>query len=655
MPRVGVHMQFTTFDGEDHHGLDEALKMAGQVQSVEFKGRAGKEFRIKELPEGLWGLPRLERINVDSCPLAEIPADLCKMKSLRSLRLDDCRIRTLPAELSRMKKLEDVSLIGSPIDWQITLPVLQSIPRLRTLGVGGDDATRLPLDAARTLSLHAVRIYASAAVNFGDFFQALADGPSRVEAMVIHAREWTQPPAEIGLLSDLKDLLIRARLRTFPVEIGNLKKLQSLELDWHNLAELPDGFCELKALRRFVAEHGKLKSLPDRFDRLTALEILRLRGHAIREFPGNMARMKKLREVDLGYNKLSALPKGLEKLPLLERFDFAGNAVPSLQEQAVQACVARLQQLDVELPLHDDMKKQRAVQEVRLNAQHAPLTETAVRWLSRLPALRTLSISNAKELPDNFGSLRQVEELSFHYCNLAKLPDGFGGMCNLCKLSYSGETLTELPAGFGKLSRLQKLDLGRHPIEKLPDDFGNLRSLQTLTISLTRSMTFCGLPALEKLYLYLGDTSLPDVFADFPRLSYCWLCGNRLKKLPGSFSELPRLETLELRADSLDWPSTCQVLSRVASLKALHMMAGKGDLPPELAQLTQLQSLWTNSSDHANGPFPDLSAMTSLRSIWVDGRGLTSSKKAAIKSRLPNGGQGWRQQTSQGLLGYRRD
>ena len=88
----------------------------------------------------------------------------------------------------------------------------------------------------------------------------------------------------------------------YPVQ--ELATLQTLDLSWNQLTDLPESIGQLTQLQKLDLSYNQLTSLPDSISKLTQLQTL-----------------------DLSYNRLTDLPDSISKLTQLQTLNLSGNNI----------------------------------------------------------------------------------------------------------------------------------------------------------------------------------------------------------------------------------------------------------------------------------------------------------------------------------------
>ena len=93
-----------------------------------------------------------------------------------------------------------------------------------------------------------------------------------------------------------------------PHEIGNLSKLQDIDLRFNNLSELPPEIGNLSNLQWLYLPSNKLSELPPEIGNLSSLEVLNLSWNKLSDLPSEIGNLSNLQQLYLGTNNLSDLP-----------------------------------------------------------------------------------------------------------------------------------------------------------------------------------------------------------------------------------------------------------------------------------------------------------------------------------------------------------
>lgn len=181
----------------------------------------------------------------------------------------------------------------------------------------------------------------------------------------------------------------------------------------------------------------------------------------------------------------------------------------------------------------------------------------------------------AKTLPDAFGRLQGLQELSLTNTGLTSLPESLGQLRQLRHLKLAtNQEMKRLPASLTTLPDLHTLQLPANSLKELPADLGRMQSLRTLELgsgkyaSLPTSVTelrhLTHLSVLHSSYI----RELPENIGDMQGLQTLVLTGNtKLERLPDSVGDLPNLQLLDLEDTKLQTlpqslarlPATCVI------------------------------------------------------------------------------------------------
>lgn len=238
----------------------------------------------------------------------------------------------------------------------------------------------------------------------------------------------------------------------------------------------------------------------------------------IEEVPEEVFDLVHLEELSLAGNNLAELPDAIGNLESLEKLQLSGNRLKHLPRN-----IGKLKN-------------------IRGLWLHGNLLETLPEEIGSLQNLQQLSIAGNRlqYIPESIGSLTNLYELVAAGNSLVALPDSIGNMSSLKILDLHGNMLGSVPLSIGSLSILEELWLqGNVPLTILPDTICSLTKLKKLSAADCSLESFpdkcMGLPLLEDLSLYGNRLKeLPLSILDAPKLKKVWIEGNPI--LPTSFS-----------------------------------------------------------------------------------------------------------------------
>lgn len=97
-----------------------------------------------------------------------------------------------------------------------------------------------------------------------------------------------------------------------PEEIGELKKMENLNLEGNSLASLPDSCVNLKALKNVNLSSNKLPSFPLFLCQLTLLDSVDLSSNSLSELPRDVECLTAV-ELNVSRNSIGVLPPELAR------------------------------------------------------------------------------------------------------------------------------------------------------------------------------------------------------------------------------------------------------------------------------------------------------------------------------------------------------
>jgi Leucine-rich repeat (LRR) protein len=234
-------------------------------------------------------------------------------------------------------------------------------------------------------------------------------------------------------------------------------------------------------------------------------------------------------------------------------------------------------------------------------------------------------------LPESFGSLDALSELSLSYNSLSSLPESFGNLTGLASLMLNSNAGLGFPGPVARLEGLEVLWLDSNGIAALPASLGHHPKLAVLTLTsnplvpetlgavfeLTSleflALASCGLTSipgglgalvnLNSLSLNSNAlTSIPDSIGQLAALMYLYIDENLITTLPAAFTDLRELTWVGLTYNRLE------------------------SLPEDLGRLEHLVCLWATGNRIRS--VPESIGSLPLRKLALDANSLSSLPKS---------------------------
>ncbi|MDM8531940.1 leucine-rich repeat domain-containing protein [Anaerolineales bacterium HSG25] len=356
-------------------------------------------------------------------------------------------------------------------------------------------------------------------VNLGSHGMVLAD----VSTLAL-TEEYPLPP-EIGQLKNLQLLeLDYLRLKYLPPEIGQLQNLQTLNVNGNSGLILPSEIGQLKNLQTLAAGNSHGLTLPPEIGQLQNLRYLYLHKAFLKSVPPVVSQLENLQELNLEGNDLVSLSPEIGQLKNLQSLDLYDNKLINLPPEIGQ--LQSLQTLDLQdndlTELPPEIGQLQSLQ--TLNLRDNDLTELPPE-IGQLHSLQTLDISRNDliPLPPEINQLQNLQVLKLNYCNLSKYTPEINQLKNLQLLDLEGNDRIELSPEISQLKNLQLLDLNGNDMKVLPPEIGQLKSLEVLDLSHMRHLTtlpleISQLKNLQKLNLWRTDLTIPPEIEQMPGL-----------------------------------------------------------------------------------------------------------------------------------------
>ncbi|KAF8017577.1 hypothetical protein BT93_H2685 [Corymbia citriodora subsp. variegata] len=341
--------------------------------------------------------------------------------------------------------------------------------------------------------------------------------------------EGQELPKSIGDLKRLEKMnLGYTRIKELPNSIGGLKSLLDLDLQWTDITTLPASIGHLKRLERLFMVYSKIRELHDSIGDLKRLEYTE-----ITELPASIGHLKRLKRLLMYGSKIRVLPKAIGMLDNLEGLTYHDGRNIDITWPPL------LWELDI---FYDDPrslpKLPLGLHYLGLNGVKSPIEQPL---LSELRCLCELTLSRWESKEIEFKQLENLHHLDVDGCKSLVRTSGLSSLGKLERLSiFSCSQLMEIQ-DLEEMESLEKLSIGEcNSIERLRD-LSELHKLKSLSIMECKALQ--SLPDLPNSLEYLFIVN----WSSIERLS-------KLSKLHKLRSLYSNLRLFSRRPPKYAWP-----------------------------------------------------------------------------------------------------
>ncbi|GLT51973.1 hypothetical protein SLA2020_253420 [Shorea laevis] len=410
---------------------------------------------------------------------------------------------------------------------------------------------------------------------------------SKLESMDLSGNQLGSIPDSIGQLSKLESMdLSGNQLGSIPDSIGQLSKLESMYLFGNQLRSIPDSIGQLSKLESMDLSQNQLGSIPDSIGQLSKLEIMDLSGNQLRSIPDSIGQLSNLESMDLFGNQLRSIPDSIGQLSKLKSMDLSQNQLGSILDSIGQ--LSKLESMDLSWnqlgSIPDSIGQLSKLENIYLSSNQFGIGFP--KWLKLPKTIKIVDLSNASisgPLPENIGHMMPM----LMYLSLENNLMNGSVPKSLCNLKY-----------------LLLLDLSNNMLSgNIPKSLCNSKSLRYLDLSnnmLSGSIPNCWRNDQSFIFIDLSSNNLsglfPSTMVQLSSLSVLHLNNNSLHKgLHVALKNLTSLVVLDLGENKFSGNLTSMVGGEINnhSLKVLRLRKNLvfGYIPLELCSLSQMQIL----------------------------------------------------------------
>ena len=363
------------------------------------------------------------------------------------------------------------------------------------------------------------------------------------------------------------------RLLSFPVggtALGTLTSMKTFHAVGNYLCRLPSCFVECENIVSLDLSFNHFTKIPPCVYSLVRLEELSFAHNDIEEVSSEIGQLVNLRQLNLAGNTLSSMPLEIAKCQKIQKLDLSGKFYPRGQMKNFPegvCCLFELAELDLSWQLieriPDGFGSLRRLQQLSLKGNHLLHVSPEI---SKCVKLQSVNLAGAlrlcSQIPAALFTLEDLQSLNLSDNFFTEIPEEVCGLCRLTTLIMQRNALLRVPDNLFQLRYLDHLEFSENYLERLPAAVGNLKRLTYLGLDRNRLTEIpdelCKVTSLVTVVLGSNQlTSLPENIYLLSNLRELLLENNKLTELPLLMDRLEGLvetEGLSLHGNYLRAP-----------------------------------------------------------------------------------------------------
>ena len=246
----------------------------------------------------------------------------------------------------------------------------------------------------------------------------------------------------IGVIKNLKELALSAKLYKIPECIPKLSGLHTLDLNNNMLTKISKEIYKLPNLESLHLCNNKLISISSKIYTLTKLKKLYLSNNKLIAVPRNIDKLHNLTILFADNNQISSIPPSFYKAISLKCINLSNNKISYM----ARLSLPKLKYLDLSSNIinYINMYSCTALIELDLSNNNISRISEDIDSFINLKYL-DLSDNYLSDLPKQICDLTNLTTLILHHNALLELPENLGDFISILKIDVSHNALQELP------------------------------------------------------------------------------------------------------------------------------------------------------------------------------------------------------------------
>ncbi|KAG0190984.1 regulator of ime2 [Apophysomyces sp. BC1034] len=429
--------------------------------------------QISSLSSGIGGMIKLEILHLGHNQVSSLPESMGDLKLLRKLHLTNNKLAALPASMDQWQKLDELFVDQNRL--QVLFPVSQGslcLPLLSRLDARQNNINKL-IEQEWDINVPAIQF------------------PRLKELMLSHNKLSSSKLAELGGCSELQTLDISWNgLDDIPDAVLNLEQLERLDVGSNHLKNLRPDLCNMPNLSTMNWEGNNLRSISKTTTTAALLELLR-KSLTLEEEATEKDDEEVAEKEDYGNNPVVAEESDIQpqKVKTTKVFQLANMKLSEVTEDLLKkegGYPATIQLHHNELKRIPPALTLFATTLVNLNLEHNHIVEFSLSFGNVFESLKTLSLANNRITTIQTESSQestfpQLAELNLNNNRLEQVPEDLPAHFPMLRILRLGcNRLDKISAS--SFQNLEILDLANNDIGFLPPELGMITTIRELPL-----------------------------------------------------------------------------------------------------------------------------------------------------------------------------